>query len=433
MDVLIIDDERSICLTFSKLLEQADICTAFETTPAEGLARAPEASVILLDLKLPGIDGLELLDELIKRHPRTPVVMITAHGTVQVAVEAMKRGACDFIVKPPDRDELVATLKRALSTSDRETEVSALYYDLPEEFVFQDERSRQVLDQIHRVADTDLPVLLEGETGVGKDVFARLVRQWSSRADGPFIRINSAALPYNLIETELFGHEPGAHSTATTTKPGRVELADGGTLFLDEIAELPLVAQAKILQFMQDHTFERVGGFGTLTADVRLVTATNQDLEACVEKKTFRQDLFYRLCGLRVRVPSLRERKGDIEALALHFLDRFCIRYDRKLRLAPNAIRALCVHTWPGNVRELEHAMERAVAMADGEEIGPADLLPEQPEIKAKNLIEEKREFVRARVMQVLGRCGGNRTEAARILGISRRMLQKNLKSYSEE
>ncbi len=433
MDVLIIDDEEAVCRGLSGLLRQEGFSCAYETDPRKGVAAAKEASVILLDLRLPGVRGMELLEEVLRTVPRTPVVMVTAHGTVRDAVEAMKLGAFDFVVKPPEREDIVAAVEKALHAAEGDEEVSDLYYDLPEDVVFKDATTRGLLDQVRRVAVTDLPVLLEGETGVGKEVFARLVRSWGGRAQGPFVRINCAAIPENLFESEIFGHEKGAFTGASVPKPGRVELADGGTLFLDEIGELALPSQAKLLQFLQDRTFERVGGVRTLRSDVRLVAATNRDLEACVLEKTFREDLFYRLCGFRLRVPPLRERRGDVPALAEHFLSRFAARCGKAVRFGPGAAEALASRDWPGNVRELERTVERAVALSQGPLLAPADLLPSSSAASGApptTLREQKREFERARVREALEKTGGNRTEAAKLLGMSRRMLQKKLKDF---
>ncbi len=433
MDILIIDDEESVCRGLSGLLRQEGFSCSYETDPRKGVAAAPGASVVLLDLRLPGVHGLDLLEEVLRTVPRTPIVMVTAHGTVRDAVEAMKRGAFDFILKPPTREDIVAAVEKALHAAEDDEGVSDMYYALPGDVVFRDPATRGLLEQMRRVAAADLPILLEGETGVGKEVFARLVRAWGNRPEGPFVRINCAAIPENLFESEVFGHEKGAFTGASIPKPGRVELADGGTLFLDEIGELALPSQAKLLQFLQDGTFERVGGVRTLRSDARLVAATNRDLEACVRDRTFREDLLYRLSGFRLRVPPLRERRGDVAALADHFLARFAGRSGKSIRFGPGAAEALVAREWPGNVRELERTVERAVALAQGPLLAPADLLPSAPPAvvaPVTTLREQKREFERARVREALSRTGENRTEAAKLLGMSRRMLQKKLRDF---
>ena len=428
MQVLIIDDEKSICEAFARLLEQEGFSTATANDPEEGRALAVEAGMILLDLRLPGVENLSFLAELSKEHPRTPIVMVTAHGTVRTAVEAMKQRAYDFIVKPVEKDELVDAVRKALRAARSEEKVSELYYELPDQVVFKDPRSQELLDEVRRVAPTDLALLLHGETGVGKEIFARLAHEWSGRCKGPLIKINCAAIPEALFESEFFGYEKGAFSGATTSKPGRVELAEGGTLFLDEVGELPPAAQAKLLQFLQDGTFERVGGLRTRRADARIVSATNRDL---TDRDTFRQDLYFRLAGVMVEIPPLRERREDIVALAEHFLARFSARYGKQVAFAPGAVAALRAHDWPGNVRELEHALEKAIALSTGAEIAATQVVQAAvtPAVEG-TLREQKAAFEKAAIKDALKQTGGNRTKTARILGISRRMLQKKLNLY---
>ena len=429
MDILIIDDEDAICEALQELLEGEGFSCAYTTKPREGVARAGDASVLLLDLKLPGVEGLELLEEIHATYPRLPIIMVTAHGTIRTAVEAMKRGASDFITKPADSDELLAAIDKGLRAAETEEDVSALYYDLPEEIILRDPGSLALLDELRKVAATDLAVLLNGETGVGKEVFARLVHEGSARAQKPLVKINCAAIPETLFESEMFGHEKGAFTGASVAKPGRAELADGGTLFLDEIGELPAGPQAKLLQFLQDHTFERVGGLRTLKSDVRLVTATNRDLEEDVREGKFRQDLFFRINGHVVTIPPLRERPDDSAALAEHFLARFAARSGRKLRFAPGALDAVRAHDWPGNVRELEHVVEKACALCPDTEITLDLAGGARP--AGGSLREQKQELEKVRIVEALRKTNGNRTEAAKLLGISRRMLQKKLKQYA--
>ena len=429
MDILIIDDEVAICEALQELLEGEGFSCAYTTKPREGVARAGDVSVLLLDLKLPGVEGLELLEEIHATYPRLPIIMVTAHGTIRTAVEAMKRGASDFITKPADSDELLAAIDKGLRAAETEEDVSALYYDLPEEIILRDPGSLALLDELRKVAATDLAVLLNGETGVGKEVFARLVHEGSARAQKPLVKINCAAIPETLFESEMFGHEKGAFTGASVAKPGRAELADGGTLFLDEIGELPAGPQAKLLQFLQDHTFERVGGLRTLKSDVRLVTASNRDLEEEVREGKFRQDLFFRINGHVVTIPPLRERPADSAALAEHFLARFAARSGRKLRFAPGALDAVRVHVWPGNVRELEHVVEKACALCPDAEITLDLAGGARP--AGGSLREQKQELEKVRIVEALRKTNGNRTEAAKLLGISRRMLQKKLKQYA--
>jgi DNA-binding NtrC family response regulator len=429
MDVLIVDDEKPLCEALAALLEKEGFSCAFETDARRAVERAHEARVVLLDLKMPGVDGFELLDAAVKTLRRTPVVMLTAHGTVKTAVEAMKRGAFDFITKPPDRAELSAALKKALGHAEAERGTSEMYYDMPKDVVFRDGKSRALIDALRRAAASDLPILLEGETGVGKEVFAKLAHEWSPRAKGPFVKINCGGVPETLFESEFFGYEKGAFTGANTSKPGRVELAAGGTLFLDEIGELPAGAQAKLLQFLQDRTFERVGGLRTLKADVRVVAATNRDLEADAKKGAYRKDLVFRIAGVRLRVPPLRERPQDVEALAGHFLEAFAARYGKDVRFEAGAVEALAAQAWPGNVRELEHAIEKAVAMSTGAVIAAAELVPDAaPPDDDTSLRAGRKASDRERIAKALEETNGNRTQAAKLLGITRRALQMKLK-----
>ncbi len=423
-DVLIIDDESAIVETLSDLLKRAGKTSAGAGDRESGLALLASGTprALLLDLRMPGVQGLGLLEEVRTRHPRLPVIMMTAYATVKTAVEAMKRGAFDFITKPVDRDELLGAVERALRESDAEAGTSGLYFDLPRDVrvAFRDPRSLELAGELRRAARVALPVLLTGETGVGKEVFARLLHELGPRKGAPFVKVNCAALPEALFESELFGHEKGAFSGAVVSKPGRVEIAEGGTLFLDEIGELAKPVQAKMLQFLQDKTFERVGGVRTLQADVRIVAATHRDL-----REALREDLLFRLSGVTLHLPPLRERPGDIESLAKFFLERS----GRKLTLSAGTLEELRSYEWPGNVRELEQRLERAIAFAEGPVLAAGDILP-APSRPAGGLREERAEFEKRKVVGALRETKGNRTEAARKLGISRRMLQKKLKAF---
>jgi len=429
VDILIIDDEPAICAALSDLLEKEGYSAGFATSAREGMERVGEARVVLLDLRIPGVVEFDLLDGILKQFPRVPVIVVTAHGTIPIAVEAMKLGAFDFLVKPPDQDALLTAVDRALAEADIESEVSELYYELPEGIVLQDPRSQELLDTVRKFAPLDLTVLLHGETGVGKEVFAKLLHQWSGRASGPLIKINCAAIPENLFESELFGHERGAFSGADATKPGRVEIAAGGTLFLDEIGELPQPAQAKLLQFLQDQTFERVGGLRTLKADVRIVTATNRDLAD--REGGFRRDLYYRIAQETIRIPPLRERPGDIAVLAEHFRARFAAKYRKKARFEPGAVEQLCAYAWPGNVRELEHAILRVVVESARDGIPAERVIPQPPEPSRRlmSLRDRLGTETRAAIEDALGQTGGNKTRAAKLLGISRRHLHNLMRN----
>jgi DNA-binding NtrC family response regulator len=425
-DLLIVDDEPGICESLGDLLKRAGRSSdaAGSREAALDRLRAGGYRALLLDLRMPDVQGLDLLRQIREGFPRLPVIMVTAHGTVKTAVEAMKLGAFDFITKPVDREELVAAVGKALRQSDAETGTSELFFHLPRDAraVFRDPRSAALVAEVKKAATVDLPALITGESGVGKEVFALLLHQLGARKAGPFVKVNCAAIPEPLFESELFGHEKGAFTGAVVAKPGRVEIADGGTLFLDEIGELPQTAQAKLLQFLQDRTFERVGGVRTLKADIRVVAATNRDL-----RQAFRQDLLFRLNGVTIQVPPLRERPGDVEPLVRHCLER----RPNKLSLAPGTLDALRAYAWPGNVRELEHRIEKAAAFAKESTLAAHDILP--VEVKVDGLRDEKKEFEKRRVAEVLREAKGNRTHAAERLGISRRMLQKKLKEFGIE
>jgi len=426
-DVLLIDDEEGIRQALGDLLRRAGKSCGTAADRESGLAELASGGyrTVLLDLRLPGVRGLELLEEVRSRHPRVPVIMITAYATVKTAVEAVKKGAFDFITKPVDREELLASLGKALRQADAEGATSGLFFELPEDMraIFGDPRSLELIEQVRRAAAVSLPVLITGETGVGKEIYARLLHELGPRKGGPFVQVNCAAIPEAIFESELFGHEKGAFTGAVVAKPGRVEIAGGGTIFLDEIGELAKEVQAKLLQFLQDRTFERVGGVRTMKADVRVAAATNRTLS-----EALREDLYYRLNGVSIDVPPLRERTGDIEPLVRHFLGRT----GRKVALAAGTLEALRAYPWPGNVRELERRVEWAVAFARGEVISARDILREEAERPA-GLREERLEFEKKKVAEALRGTGGNRTEAAKRLGISRRMLQKKLKAFGLE
>ncbi len=427
-DLLLIDDEAPILEALGDLLKRAGRTVDAADGREGGLGKLSSGQyrALLMDLRMPGVEGLGLLEEVRTRHPRIPVILMTAHATVKTAVEAMKRGAFDFITKPFDREELLGAVNRALRQSEAEAETSGLYFDLPKDVrvAFRDPKSLELAGELRRAAQVELPVLLTGESGVGKEVFARLLHELGPRKGRPFVKVNCAALPEALFESELFGHEKGAFSGAIVAKPGRVEIAEGGTLFLDEIGELAKPIQAKMLQFLQDKTFERIGGVRTYQSNVRIVAATNRDLH-----EALREDLYFRLSGVTLHIPPLRERPGDIDSLTAFFLERS----GKKMSLAPETLPALRAYGWPGNVRELEQRLERALAFAKEAVLRPADLLPAVPARPPGGLRDDRMEFEKRKVTEALRDTQGNRTEAAKKLGISRRMLQKKLKAFGIE
>ena len=342
--------------------------------------RQSRPAVVLTDLKLPAGDGFGVLRAAKELDPELQVVVMTAFGSIQDAVKAMKEGAMDFLAKPVDPDHLLLIVERAIAQRRMLGEYMILKEELAERrgaprIIGEDPKLRQVSQQLHRAAETDATVLLQGESGTGKELFARALHVLSRRADGPCVAINCAAIPDTLLETELFGHEKGAFTGASARKPGRFEMAHRGTLFLDEIGELPLALQAKILRALEEKRFERVGGTASLHVDTRVVAATNRNLKAAVAAHQFREDLYFRLSVFPITIPPLRERTADVPILARHFIEKFCRDLNKPaLRLSPGALDELCAYAWPGNVRELQNCMERAVILCDGAEIQPRHL-----------------------------------------------------------
>ena len=438
--ILIIDDEKNMRWALEKALRPAGYHTLSAADGSEGLklAAAENPDLVLLDLRMPGMDGLEVLGKLKEFNPRLPVIMITAHGTMETAIEAMKAGAYDYISKPFDIEEMKLTIAKALEVQALAKEVAHLRSELERKYRFENiigksTRMQAVFDLIERVADTPASVIIYGESGTGKELVARAIHYRSSRKNKPYIQVNCAALPETLLESELFGHEKGAFTGAISRKPGRFELADGGTLFLDEIGDISPAVQVKLLRVLQEKSFERVGGVETIKVDIRIIAATNRDLAEAIKEGTFREDLYYRLNVVPIKLPPLRERGEDLPLLIDHFLKR----YDpagRLKGLAPEAAKRMMEYWWPGNVRELENAIERASIIARGDRIGLDDLpqeivrgegaparqaaafqLPEQ----GISLEDVERDLIR----QALERSGGNQTRAAKLLGISRHTL----------
>jgi two-component system response regulator AtoC len=469
--ILIADDEPNL----RRVLAAQLVRDGFEAHVAEDGEQAlrilseHHIDVVITDLRMPKLDGIELLKRVVAEHPDIPVIMITAHGTVDTAVEALKLGAFDYVTKPFDRAEFQAVVNKAA----RSRELSGQLYlgGSAEErgryrLIGESPRMQEVYQIIARAADTPSTVLITGESGTGKELIARALHEHSSRKDKAFIRVNCAALPPELIESELFGYEKGAFTGAVTSKPGRFELADGGTLFLDEIGEIPVSMQVKLLRAIQESEFERVGGVKTLRVDVRLIAATNRSLPEEIEKGRFREDLYYRLNVVHIHLPPLRERKSDIPLLIDHFRRRFNARLKKNVQgISPAALECLLAHPFRGNIRELENTIERCVLFCDSDTIGIEDLPPEvravgvqraqaassqsahahaleelpfEPEEWVDALHEEGglKEAVReatARIereliMRALRQTGNNVTHTARLLKISRKSLQIKMK-----
>ena len=375
--ILLVEDKDSLRTMLRHALEAQDHTVIEARDQAEAVAalQTVRPGVVLSDLRLPNGDGFGVLRAAKELDPELPVIVMTAFGSIQDAVAAMKEGALDFLAKPVDPEHLLLMVERALGQRRLATENILLKEELAArrgapQIVGEDPKLKQVSIQLHRAAATDTTVLLEGESGTGKELFARMLHVLSPRADGPFVAINCAAIPETLLETELFGHEKGAFTGAANRKPGKFEMAHRGTLFLDEIGELPLSLQAKILRALEEKKFERVGGTALLSVDVRVVAATNRHLKAAVAARQFREDLFFRLSVFPITIPPLRERTSDIPMLAKYFIERFCRDLNKKpLSLAPSAVDAMAAYAWPGNVRELQNCIERAVILTEGDTI----------------------------------------------------------------
>jgi two-component system response regulator AtoC len=388
---------------------------------------------------MPGIDGMQLLDKIAARWPEVPVIMLTAHGTVPLAVEAMKRGAAEFMQKPFERDEVVFVVKKALAASDVERAPRA---EASRRILGGSSAMREVMALVDRAAPGGSTVLVRGESGTGKELVARALHDRSPRRAKPFVTLHCAALPENLLESELFGYEKGAFTGAVARKPGRVELAHEGTLFFDEIGDVPLAMQVKLLRVLQEREFERLGGTQTIKVDVRFVAATHRDLEAMVESGTFREDLFYRLSVVPLFLPPLRARPEDLEPLARHFAATLGKSLSRELTIAPQAIEVMARQPWPGNVRQLQNFVERLLVFSDGPAIGAVDVERElaregtlaRPRAgstsDAASLDVRRREAEKEAIQTALRRAGDNRTVAARLLGVSRRTLYNKLEEY---
>ena len=380
--ILVVDDERAICVAIKRLLAARGWEVETAASAEEAIERLSQSmfNLVVTDLSMPGLSGLDLLRWIRTHAPATEVVMITAYGSEKTAVEAMKLGAADYVPKPFDNDELELKVERILEKAAERREHQILREQITQSYRFESLIGRsaamqRVFDVIRKVADSDLTVLVRGPSGTGKELVANAVHYNSPRRTRPLIKVNCAAFSKELVESELFGHERGAFTGAAATREGKFEIADGGTLFLDEIGDMAHETQAKILRALQEKEIERVGGNRTIKVDVRIIAATNQDLEAKVADGSFREDLFYRLNVVPIVLPALREREGDIPILVEHFLDKAAARLSRAPKaVTPAALRALVAHEWRGNVRELEHAIEQSFVLSAGAAIDVADL-----------------------------------------------------------
>jgi Nif-specific regulatory protein len=466
--ILVADDEQNLRRVLAALLRRDGHEVVQAANGHEAIERLADVDVVITDLRMPGADGMEVLRTASRNHPHVPVIMITAYGSVGQAVEAIKAGAFDYIEKPFEQESIKVIVDKAIgqASANKLAPRQTLYAEIGKfGLIGQSPEMQSIFAVIEKVADTPSTVLITGESGTGKELVAKALHEESSRKDQPFIKINCAAIPKTLMESELFGYEKGAFTGATSSKPGRFELANGGTLFLDEIGEIPVEMQVKLLRAIQESEFERVGGLKTIKVDVRLITATNRDLEQEIQRGNFREDLFYRLNVVPLRIPPLRQRAGDIPLLVQHIIKKFNERLRKTITgIADDALAALEGHGWPGNIRELENVLERTILFCQGDRIERADLQlggaaqpassqsgPVVPLVDAAAPLAEDedddepaeisgslKEVVRAEtarverelIVKALDETGGNVTQAARLLKISRKSLQMKMKEF---
>ncbi|MFH0843855.1 MAG: sigma-54 dependent transcriptional regulator [Pseudomonadota bacterium] len=450
--ILIVDDEKNYLVVLEALLspEGYEIITAENATDALRLIRESDVDLVITDMKMPGLSGMELLEESKRIKSDLPIIMMTAYGTIEMAVEAMKKRAYDYITKPFKNEELKLTIKKALENYRLLKENRLLSEALSDRYRFgniigKSKPMQEIYEMIGKVAQSKASVLITGTSGTGKELIAKAIHYNSPRKNRPFISVNCGALTETLLESELFGHDKGAFTGAIAMKKGRFELADGGTLFLDEVGEMPPPLQVKLLRVLQEMEFERVGGTRTIKVDVRVLSASNRNIKEDVSRDLFREDLFYRLNVIHIEVPPLRERSEDIRLLVNHFIDKY--RQDEgeaKISLSPETWKAFYNYSWPGNIRELENVIERAVVLNTGGVIGVADLPsefsgkqeeldiegflpPDAPLQKTLELIEEKL------LKRALKRCDNVQSHAAQILGITRSLIQHKIRKYNIE
>ena len=430
--ILVAEDDRNLRRILRAMLarEGYEVSEAVDGAAAASFLAVRRVDALLTDIRMPGMDGLELFRHCRERHSGLPVILVTAFGRIEDAVEAMRAGAFDYILKPFDEAELLRVVGNAVASSGVSEREGA---SAPTEewfgMVGRSPAWMEVRKVIGKAASSPFPVLITGETGTGKELVARAIHRISPRRDGPFLKINGAAIPPTLWEAEMFGYEKGAFTGAVQSKPGRFELADGGTFFLDEVGEVPHDAQAKLLRVLEDREFERVGGVKTYSSDVRLICASNRDLKRDASQGRFREDLYYRIDGIPIHLPPLRERLEDLGPLAEFFLARTCRELGKgTMTIAPGTLEALERYPWPGNIRELENAVARAVALSESGEITSADLcfgladpdgqpLPATPE--EERFHDSVREHKRAVLRRAIAKAGGNKTKAAEILGLT--------------
>jgi DNA-binding NtrC family response regulator len=443
--ILIVDDESNARAALSEILREDGFATETAADGFKALGKLDEFApdVILTDLKMPGLDGIAFMEKARAASPGTVFVVMTAFGTISSAVDAMKKGAENYLLKPLDPEALGAVVDRAMEKARLVQEARRLRDRLRERnalshIVSSDPKMQAVLELVAQVGPSKASVLVTGESGTGKELIAEAIHAASPRAKAPFVRLHCAALSESLLESELFGHERGAFTGAFARREGRFKQADGGTLFLDEIGEVPAAVQVKLLRFLQERTFERVGGNETLRVDVRIIAATNRDLNAEIKKGAFREDLFYRLNVVAVELPALRDRRGDVPALASFFLRKYAAENGKTIEtFADDALAALLEHRWPGNVRELENVVERAVVLCDSSRIEKKHLSPTvvptgegeaMPPVPGSTIAD----LERYAILKTLEACGGSTSKAATVLGVSPRKIQYKLHEYTQ-
>ncbi len=445
--VLIVDDDRDMCVLLESQLKRRDINASWRSSAAEALdlLAVEDFDVLVTDLNLQGTSGLELCERVVQNRPDMPVIVITAFGSLESAIAAIRSGAYDFVNKPFELDELVLTINRAIQHKSLREEVKRLKEAVAttsrmDELIGDSIGMRKVYDLMERVAETDATVLITGESGTGKELVARALHKRSVRQKGPFVAINCAAMPETLLESELFGHVKGAFTDAKSSRPGLLQQASSGTLFFDEIGEMPLGTQPKLLRALQERTARPVGGTEEIPFDARIIAATNRDLESLVEAGKFREDLFYRINVVRLEVPPLRMRSNDVLLLAQYFLEKIAQRSAKRVvGISSGAAEKLLAYEWPGNVRELQNCIERAVALTRYDTLVVEDLPEKIRDYRSTNIVVATEdasqllpmeEVERRYILRVLKTVGGNKTTAAKVLGFDRRTLYRKLERY---
>lgn len=440
--ILVVEDEEKLRRIVQLQLESAGFEVDGAPTAEQALPLSTVAHLIITDLRLPGMNGLEFVQQLQARGIQAGIIVITAHGSVETAVEAMKLGAADFLQKPFSLDHLTAVVQRVMAVQSMRAENQRLREELDQRYQFDNiigrsPAMREIFHTVERVAPTRATVLLAGESGVGKDMIARAIHQHSPRKNHAFVKINCTALPENLMESELFGYDKGAFTGANVSKPGKFEQADQGTAFLDEIGDVPGHIQVKLLRILQERQFERLGSNVTRNVDVRVIAATNVDLRAALEEGRFREDLYYRLNVVPIGIPPLRERREDIPFLAIHFVHKLSKELGSLAKeISPAGMERLLGHSWPGNVRELENTIERSLVLASGETLQAADIRVEAPRNASAPALQQSpllpegetlEHWEQMMIREALRRANGNKSQAARMLGLTRNALRYRL------